>query len=69
MEAQDYVLAIKAKGLTQAKIEERTGVPQPTVSKIERGAVEDVMSKTYRALKALHDELYAPSTTPTQQEA
>lgn len=64
MEAQDYVLAIKAKGLTQAQIEERTGVPQPTVSKIERGAVEDVMSKTYRALQSLYEELH-----PNGQEA
>jgi transcriptional regulator with XRE-family HTH domain len=57
MEAQDYVLAIRSEGLTQAQIAERTGIPQPTISKIERGEVKDVMSKNYRALQALHAEV------------
>ena len=57
MEAKDYVLAIRAYGLTQTEVAEKTGIPQPTISKIERGDVEDVMSKNYRALQALHDEL------------
>lgn len=57
MEAKDLVLAIRAFGLTQAEVTEKTGIPQPTISKIERGEVEDVMSKNYRALLALHEEL------------
>ena len=57
MEARDYVLAIRAFGLTQTEVAEKTGIPQPTISKIERGDVEDVMSKNYRALQALHAEL------------
>lgn len=59
MEAKDYVLALKERGLTQVQIEEITGIPQPTISKIERGDVADVMSKTYRALKAAYDTLQA----------
>jgi transcriptional regulator with XRE-family HTH domain len=57
MEPRELVLALKALGLTQKQIEERTGIPQPTVSKIERGDVSDVMSRSYRALLALHTEL------------
>ena len=60
MEPRELVLAIKALGLTQKQIEERTGIPQPTVSKIERGDVSDVMSRSYRALVALHSELLKP---------
>lgn len=59
MEARDYVLAIRRRNLTQAQIAERTGIPQPTISKIERGEVEDVLSRNYRALQRLHDELQA----------
>ena len=54
MEAQDYVLSLKGMGLTQTQISEATGIPQPTISKIERGDVVDVMSRTYRALQHLH---------------
>lgn len=53
MEAKELVLAIRAHGLTQSQIAERTGIPQPTISKIERGDVQDVMSRSYRALQAL----------------
>ena len=60
MEAKDYVLAIRAHGLTQAQIFEKTGIPQPTISKIERGEVADVMSRNYRALQTLHEELTNP---------
>lgn len=52
MEAKDYVLALKDKGFTQTQIAEGTGIPQPTISKIERGEVTDVMSKSYRALQS-----------------
>lgn len=57
MEARDLVLAIRSFGLTQMQVSERTGIPQPTISKIERGDVDDVMSKNYRSLLALHEEL------------
>jgi predicted transcriptional regulator len=54
MEARDFVLQLQEWGLTQTQIEERTGIPQPTVSKIARGEVGDVLSKAYRRLEALH---------------
>jgi predicted transcriptional regulator len=57
MEPKDLVIAIRAHGLTQTQIFEKTGIPQPTVSKIERGEVDDVMSRNYRALESLHGEL------------
>ena len=70
MEARDYVLAIRRRNLTQAQIAQETGIPQPTISKIERGEVEDVMSRNYRALQALHDRLQAaPVTEPTAKAA
>ncbi len=61
MEPRELVLAIKAKGLTQKQIEAETGIPQPTISKIERGDVADVMSRSYRALLALHAKLTKPA--------
>lgn len=63
MEAKDLVEAIREHGYTQAQIAERTGIPQPTISKIERGEVSDVMSRNYRALQALHVQLLAGSTS------
>lgn len=65
MEARHYLQAIRAYGLTQAQVSERTGIPQPTVSKIERGDVDDVLSRNYRALQALHDELLASEKEPS----
>lgn len=52
MEAKDIVTKLKQLGLTQTQISEGTGIPQPTISKIERGAIDDVLSKSYRALLA-----------------
>lgn len=60
MTPNDLLKAIRATGLTQAQVAERTGIPQPTISKIERGDVQDVMSRNYLALQALHDELAEP---------
>lgn len=64
MEAIDYVRAIRAAGLTQAQVAEKTGIPQPTISKIERGEVEDVLSRNYRALARVFDELRADGRIP-----
>ena len=52
MNAKDYVLALKQKGFTQTQISEASGIPQPTISKISRGEVKDVMSRNYRALQS-----------------
>lgn len=57
MEARDYVLALKNLKLTQVQISEGTGIPQPTISKIERGEVEDVMSRSYRAIQAFYEKI------------
>lgn len=58
MEAKDYLAIIRDKGgLTQVEIARRTGIPQSTVSKIERGDVADVMSRNYRALQMLCGEV------------
>ncbi len=54
MEAKDYVDALRALKLTQAQIAKETGIPQPTISKIERGDVKDVMSRNYVALQKMH---------------
>lgn len=62
MTAHDYLKAIREKAnLTQVEIAKRTGIPQPTVSKIERGKVNDVLSSTLQKLQALHDELFPES--------
>lgn len=50
MEAKDIVVALTQLGLTQTQIAEGSGVQQPTISKILRGEVSDVLSKNYRAL-------------------
>ena len=57
MEARDFINALTASGLTQSDIAERTGIPQPTISKVARGDVADVLSRNYRKLQVLHDEL------------
>lgn len=69
MEAQDYVAAIRRKGLTQREIAEKTHIPQPTISKIERGDVNDVMSRNYRALQTLLDELVAAGVPDVEEPA
>jgi transcriptional regulator with XRE-family HTH domain len=69
MEARELVVAIKAMGLTQKQIEQETGIPQPTVSKIERGEVSDVMSRSYRRLLDLHSKLAKPARRITKARA
>jgi transcriptional regulator with XRE-family HTH domain len=54
----EYVQAFRAQGLTQLQIEERTGIPQSTISKIERGQIHDVLSARYLALQRLYAEMF-----------
>lgn len=62
MEARDYIAELINKGkLTQAQIAERTGMAQPTISKVARGDVKDVLSMSYRRLQALHTEVCGPT--------
>ncbi|HEX7868110.1 MAG TPA: transcriptional regulator [Variovorax sp.] len=56
MKPRELVLALRAMGLTQKQIEQRTGIPQPTVSKIGLGRVGDVMSRHYLALLAAYEQ-------------
>lgn len=69
MEAKDYINAIRTHGLTQQEIAVRTGIPQPTISKIERGDVADVMSRNYRALQQLLGELSLAALVAAPPEA
>lgn len=56
MEAKDFVNELLGWGLTQTQLAERSGIPQPTISKIARGEVDDVLSRNYRSLQAVYDE-------------
>jgi predicted transcriptional regulator len=56
MNLRELVQALRAMGLTQKQIQERTGIPQPTISKIGLGKVRDVMSQRYRALLAAYEQ-------------
>lgn len=67
MEARDYVAALRKAGLTQVQIAERTGITQPTISKVMRGDVSDVMSRNYRKLQALHDEVLGAPADPSRE--
>lgn len=64
MEARDFIAGLVERGWTQAQIAERTGIPQPTLSKVLRGDVADVLSRNYRKLQALHIEVFGTATKP-----
>lgn len=55
MDPREIAQALVDTGLTQMQIAERTGIPQPTLSKLLRGDVADVLSRNYRSLLAAHD--------------
>jgi len=57
MEARDFVEGLVGAGLTQTQIADRCGIPQPTISKVARGDVKDVLSANYRRLQALYCEV------------
>lgn len=65
---QQVLQGIRAFGLTQAEVAARTGVPQSTISKVERGTVEDVMSRSYLALLALYEQLADSGAVVTQAD-
>lgn len=73
MEAREYIKALVAHGLTQVQIAEKTGIPQPTISKVARGEVDDVLSRNYRKLQTLHTEVIglhlAPDTPAPIEQA
>ena len=57
MQAKELLAEIRANGMTQAAVAKETGIPQSTISKIERGAVNDVMSRNYQALQKLRSAI------------
>lgn len=59
MEAKDYVLELKKQKLTQVQIAGMTGIHQSTISKIETGVLNDVSSKSYRALQTAYQKVMA----------
>lgn len=67
MEASDYLRELLAAGMTQTVVADRTGIPQPTISRIARGRVKDVPSKRSRKLHALWELEVAGQTTRTSQ--
>lgn len=67
MKPRELVDALRAMGLTQMQIQERTGIPQPTVSKIGLGKVRDIMSRHYVALLAAYE--HQISVQPAQPVA
>ena len=70
MEARDLIADLMARDWTQVQIAERTGITQPTVSKVVRGEVRDVMSRSYRRLAALHAEVMGQAHgTPDVRDA
>lgn len=69
MQARDFLAAIRATGMTQAEVASKTGIPQPTISKIERGEVNDVMSRNYLALKTLHRHVSRTKSTQPETRA
>lgn len=70
MKPRELVQALRAMGLTQMQIQERTGIPQPTVSKIGLGRVRDVMSRHYVALlTAYEQQMKVQAALPAQAPA
>ncbi len=65
MEARDFISALIEHGMTQSQIAERTGIPQPSLSKVLRGEVDDVLSRNYRKLQSLHTEVLGGPPTPS----
>lgn len=57
MEAREMIAVLMGHGYTQEQISARTGLLQPTISKIVRGQVKDVLSRTYIKLDALYKEV------------
>lgn len=60
MEPGEIVCDLLEAGLTQKAIGDHAGIHQTTVSKLARGDVTDVMSKTLKKLEALHASTVKP---------
>lgn len=69
MQPAELIIALQKRGWTQVRIAARTGIPQPTISKVVRGTTKDVMSRSYQKLVALHAEVLAGHGAPTKEPA
>ena len=69
MKPRELVQALRSMGLTQMQIQERTGIPQPTVSKIGCGRVHDVMSRHYVALLTAYEQQVKAQAAPPSPPA
>mgnify|MGYP003427041270 FL=1 len=69
MQPREIVQALVGAGLTQSRIEERTGVSQSTISKLLTGRVDDVRSRLYLRLVDLHAEVCGSESAARGQEA
>lgn len=72
MELSERLRAIrKRQGLTQKQLQERSGVPQNTISRIEIGQVQEIGTKTLtalaRALQVTTDHLLGIDVEPPSQ--
>jgi transcriptional regulator with XRE-family HTH domain len=59
MEAKELIEALIERGWTQQQIGVRIGMGQAAISKLVRGDVNDMLSRAYRRLEALHAEVIA----------
>ena len=58
MDTQNKLNKIISTGLTQKEISEKTGVSQPTVSRIARGIHIDIKASTDNSISALYTDIF-----------
>jgi|APCry1669189241_1035207.scaffolds.fasta_scaffold18688_2 transcriptional regulator with XRE-family HTH domain len=60
MTPKKLLTVIRSLGeMSQVRVSKATGIPQSTISKIERGKVTDIKVKSFGALLALYYEVLA----------
>lgn len=69
MDAQEIIGALRAKGLSQRVIAERTGLSQGAISHIETGRRKDVKSSTEKLLLAALEDVKDLPSTPSEAAA
>ncbi len=57
MNAQEIVLALRAKGWLQEQIADHTHLTQGAISHIQNGRGKDVLASTYKRLLELYESL------------
>lgn len=69
MEPRDLIQQLLSAGFTQQRISVEVGVAQSTISKLLRGDVSDMLSRSYRRLVAFHAENMAKPAAAGDQSA